>query len=423
MDNRIQKLLNVTQSKFGLDHYFIGRHRLDRRVTIFNDTVYTLCMEWFPNHAKDHEDDESNPEGTASIEIDIHSEKYKSAIFVMGKTYADHGVIFNGRDKDTVIKWIEHETGLRYGRHFQLQKEEDGELQFKECIDGVDVSPSGYIDIKMDEQGELTLFSMHGQFPSKDLVRKEEYSLSLEKVKHLAKDQLKLLDLPSFEKKKRFSIYAVEEIYITNSGKSTIPFESKEEAQSTIQLEQIITWDQPLHKSFERKEINWLEDISVEQAFLHEPSPDSFPITAAEQEKCLTAVIEFLRQKYGGQSGEWMLKTLHRDKGYIHAILRKKNQTESVFQRKLNLIIDGKSLEVVNFMDNKHMLEMFDDFQVSEGVTNTKDEAYEKIKDLFELKPYYVYNVEQNHYVLCGKLDCHYGVNASTGEVIALNEL
>ena len=132
---------------------------------------------------------------------------------------------------------------------------------------------------------------------------------------------------------------------------------------------------------------------------------------------------EFLRQEYPNDTGKWILKTLHRDKGYIHAILRTNKQDNRVFQRKLMIMIDAKSLQVVNYMDNKPMLEVFDQFQAPEKVTINKEEAYEKLKELFELKPYYVYDFEQKQYVLCGKLDCQYGVNASNGEVIALDDL
>jgi hypothetical protein len=44
-------------------------------------------------------------------------------------------------------------------------------------------------------------------------------------------------------------------------------------------------------------------------------------------------------------------------------------------------------------------------------------------KELFELKPYYVYDFKQHQYILCEKLDCQFGVNASNGKVIALDEL
>lgn len=86
-------------------------------------------------------------------------------------------------------------------------------------------------------------------------------------------------------------------------------------------------------------------------------------------------------------------------------------------------MIHPQSLQAVNFIDNKPMLEMFDSFQAPDKITFTKEEAYEKMKQLFELKPYYVYDFEQKQYVLCGKFDCQYGVNASNGVVTLLSDL
>ncbi len=45
------------------------------------------------------------------------------------------------------------------------------------------------------------------------------------------------------------------------------------------------------------------------------------------------------------------------------------------------------------------------------------------LKEMLELKPYYVYDYEQKQYVLCGKIDCQYGVHAASGEVVALDDL
>ena len=69
------------------------------------------------------------------------------------------------------------------------------------------------------------------------------------------------------------------------------------------------------------------------------------------------------------------------------------------------------------------MLKTFEDFRPPESVTISKEEALEKLKGYFELTPVFVYNEKQKQYVLCGKLDCHYGVNAATGEVMALDEI
>ena len=135
------------------------------------------------------------------------------------------------------------------------------------------------------------------------------------------------------------------------------------------------------------------------------------------------AVKDFLCQEYPNDTGKWILKTLHRDKGYIHATLKENHQNNRVFQRKMKIMIDAESFQVVNYMDNKPMLEIYDQFQAPDKVTITKEEAFGKIKELFELKPIYVYDFEQKQYVLCGKLDCQYGVNAGNGEVISLDDL
>jgi hypothetical protein len=290
-------------------------------------------------------------------------------------------------------------------------------------LEGVAVSPSGFIDVKFNQERKLTVFSVHGQFPSKEIVQEETYTHPLEVVELLAKEQLKLVEFPSYEQKKLFPVYAVEEVYVTNDGTSTIPFEIIDDVRSYLKIDKTISWNDPIHKPFDRKEISWMEDVSAEQAYSCEPSPVSFPITKEEEEKCVMAVEELLRQEYRNDTGKWMLNTLHRDKGCIHAILRANHQDNRVFQRKLMIMIDAKNLQAVNYMDNKPMLEIYDQFQAPDKITVTKDEAYEKIKELFELKPYYVYDFEQKQYVLCGKIDCQYGVNAGNGEVISLDDL
>ncbi|WBX79450.1 hypothetical protein PD280_17325 [Virgibacillus salarius] len=424
MNSKIKELIDITKTKFGLDNYYLKRHGLNRYVNIFNETVYTLSMEWFPDHVQEPEDD-SNPEGTAVIEVNVYSHKFVSAIFVMDKTYANNGISFAGLHTNDIIKWMEQETGLTYGRQLKLHKEEEGRLLFKEVIDGVSVSPAGSVEIEFDAEGKLTFFAVHGQFPSKEIIKEETYTLSFDKIEHLAMEQLKLIEFPSHEQKRLIPTYGVEEVYITNDQMTAIPFEFIVDVRSYINIDRTIFLDKnkTIKKPFKRQEISWTEEVTAEQAFSSEPSPDSCPITKKEQEKCLLAVKDFLLQKYPNGSGSWILKMLYRDRGYIHAILRAKKQVNYVFQRKLIVIIDANSFRSINYVDNKPMLDIFDQFQASDEATIDKEEAYKKLKELYELKPYYVYDFEEKQYVLCGKLDCQYGVNASSGKVIALNDL
>lgn len=53
-------------------------------------------------------------------------------------------------------------------------------------------------------------------------------------------------------------------------------------------------------------------------------------------------------------------------RGHIQATLRRNAPSNRIFQRKILLFIDTKNYKVINYMDNKLMLDTFDEFQ-SEG--------------------------------------------------------
>ena len=56
MDIRIKELVELTRKKFGLSNYYLQEHQFYRSVNEFNETVYTLSMEWFPDHTVQEED-------------------------------------------------------------------------------------------------------------------------------------------------------------------------------------------------------------------------------------------------------------------------------------------------------------------------------------------------------------------------------
>lgn len=379
-------------------------------------------MEWLPNHIKNWDDETYNPEGTVCIEIDIHSRKTKRAIFSKGISSVD-GMTFDLNNRDEIIKWIEKETGLNYGRQFKFWKEEERELHFKECIDGVAVSPSGNIEVKLDTEGRLILFSIYGQFPSEKLVKREKYLLSLEQIEKLAEEQFKLFEFPVIEQKKLVPVFAIEEIYIKNNGLSTLPYEFFVDDKFSLQMDKVIEWDDNIQKTFQSKILSLIENVTPDQAFQCEPHPNLQPITEEEIKKCVNNIKKFLSQEYTNDSGKWALKSLYRDKGYIHATLKAKEQKERVFKRKVKLFIDAETYQVLNYMDNEPFLEIYMELEEPEEIKVAKEEAFEKLKDFIELTPYYVFDFEQGYYVLCGKLDCQYAVKANNGEVVELNEL
>nr|MDF9459612.1 hypothetical protein [Bacillus pumilus] len=102
---------------------------------------------------------------------------------------AKHGVTFKRPYPAHVIQWIEQETGLIYGEHFHMHQKEKGGLFFEEAIDGVKVTPSGRIEVKWDEHGQLMYFTHHGPFLAKTLLRAEEFTLSIDMMENLAQQR------------------------------------------------------------------------------------------------------------------------------------------------------------------------------------------------------------------------------------------
>lgn len=416
MDRRIKDLVDYTRDTYSLTRYDLHQWDIRRSMTIFNETVYTLNMVWFPNHIKNW-NEECNPDGTAYIEIDIHSKKLKSIMLVKEISYID-SIKFNLHNRDEIINWIEKETGLNDGKQFEFWKEEDRTLYFKGCIDGLAVSPSGYIELKLDEEGRPTFFSVIGQFPSKKLVKQETYALSLDKIEEWAKKQLKLIEFPVIHEKKLVPAFAIEEVYIKNDGSSTLPYEFFANENVRFPIDKVIEWDHPNQSTFCRKEVSFVKHVTPEQAFRCEPHPDLQPITEEEIQTCIRATQKFLSQEYANDSGKWVLKSLHRDHGYIYATLRTPEQKVRLFGRKMVLFIDSKTYDVLDYMDNESFLnDRYMEIKEAEQIEIAKEEAFAKLKDYIQLTPTYVYDFKQGCYVLCGKLDCDFAVKADHGEV------
>ncbi|MBG9794124.1 hypothetical protein ABD76_17080 [Paenibacillus dendritiformis] len=423
MDKRIKEWIDAAQQKFGLDHYYLHSHQLYREVTLLNETDYFLSMEWFPSHITEWEED-NNPEGTAVVTVNLHTGQYKSVIFVGGKSFAA-GTPFQRAGRNEIIRWIAAEAGIVYGRQFRLDKEQDGEYHFIECVDGVPLSPGGRAELRFDAEGKLTFYSVYGTFPDRSLLQEADYTLTLEAAEPLAKKQLKLVELPLLEEQRIIPVYGLEEIFIANDGLTAIPLELIRGAGKSVNIDKLMTWEQPAAEAglLERMELSLHETVTLEQAEAREPHPDSFPIAEAEQAKCIGAAEAALRQIYPQDSGQWVLKSLQRDRGYIQAVLRPSTSSNRVFQRKLLLFIDPRQYTVINYMDNAPLLSMFDDFQREEKVAVSHEEAYDKLKGRLELTPVYVYDAERKKYLLCGKLDCRYGVIGASGDVVELNSL
>lgn len=419
MDKRVKDLVDFTRDKWGLENYYLHNYNFSRTLNAINETVYTLNMEWFPAHITHQEDKDYNPEGTAVIDLNMMNRQFESVIFVGGKAFTN-GSVIRSIELNEIIQFIESETGLKYVHQFHLKSQDEKEFLFQSSIDGVAVSPTGTIEIKFDQEGKMTYFSLIGQFPSLDKVKVESFSLKYIDVEQVAKEQLKLIEFPSRKQKKWILIYCLEEIYLKNDQSNTLAYIHK---GLVYIIDERIHWKKSIKKLFKRRQINVIENLTTTQVFSYEPHPDLIPLSDSEIKNSILTVKEFLSGVYSGDSGKWIVKTLQREKGYIFANLGVTNQETFMFKRKLRLFIDPKTFEVMNYIDNKKFIELYEDYQGADNININFDQAYESIKCLIDLKPVYVYDFHQKRYILCGKIDSDFGVNGFDGNVVELDHL
>lgn len=420
--NPTDELVTLTKRALGLNDYRLHTYRFRRKGNLLGKTEYTLEMEWLPPHADPPDEDGSNPPGTACVEVDVHSRRFQSIIFVGGQSAAE-GIRFLGEDGQDVIRWMEKETGLVYGEHFYLIQKEQGKYQFAAGVKGVPVAPAGILEIELDGEGKLIFFTKYGYFPSSQEVRHEPFSLTLEQVEPIARQQLKRFHFPSQKRKRIIPVYALEEVFVSNDLSTIFPADPLIETPSALSMDETLYWDKGLDQPFDRREMEPFEEVTPDQAFRGEASPDVKPITPEEQRACREAVIRFLGQVYPQESGQWRLNALYREQGYIFAVLRRNGDDPFILKRKLTAIIDPRQFEVLNYVDNGNFLEVFSRWPMSSAVTMTKEEAFAKLKEFLLLTPTYVYDRVHKRYRLCGKLDCTYAVQAETGEVLRLEDI
>ncbi|ERM19404.1 hypothetical protein [Brevibacillus laterosporus] len=428
MDKRIQEIITATSEKFGLQTYHLHTSRLSTTVDLIRGTTYQLNMEWFVNGVTERTEDDVNPPGTAVIEYDISSKRYKSVIFVDGKTFSTSSTRFSTHSE--IIEWIEAETGLRHDEQFIPSDRTQSSTihHFKTCHNEIPLAPGGMITVEHNDKGQLLSFTVGGVFPTKEMIKEEPYALALDTdVIQIAKEQVSLIEFPSTEQNKWILAYALEEIYIANDLSATYPFEFMIDNRFCLKIDHVFHWVTPLTLTYEEQNPFLFQnqpEVSAKQAFANEPHPDMLPITREEQQQAIHAISDFLRSMYPTESGQWKLTHLYRQNSYIQAVLRPVSSPTKVISPKITIFLDPKQLQIVSYFDNQlFWKEVHGNLTQAEPVTIDKDLAFERLKQHLTLTPTYVLHPERTHYVLCGKLDCHYGVLGINGDVILLDSI
>ncbi|GKU76066.1 hypothetical protein [Paenibacillus sp. L3-i20] len=428
MEKWIEKHIKDAENKFALDDYRFHSYSLHRSGSSANETIYTLSLEWFPNHAPVvNEDEGSNPTGTAVIRINLNTNLYDSVIFVQGESFAgENGVTFSLNDEAEIIRWIERETGMKHGSQFERDtrgKDKPG-FRYRSIYNGIRTSPSGSISIELDQEGKLVFYSVIGPFPMVETISEDQFTLTFKEVEPLILEQLQLTEFPITNKKKWVSAYGLEEFYATVQDVRKIEIKTiMNENNSQIVMDRLLEWEEPLVNDFKSQPVYFSEEITVEQVIAKEQHPELIIINESEAEECIKTVVNFMRKVYADQSGQWMLSTLRRERAFIFAELRPVAQDIRLLKRKLRVVIDNTTFEVINMMDSEAFFAMFEGYDPAGEVIVNQEEAFAKLVEHIEIDPIYVYDSSSKSYIFCGRVDCKYGVNATTGEVVELNSL
>lgn len=91
MNEHVKEIANKLQQEYGLEQYVLKREHIFSETTQENQTNYILSLEWFPVHQSE-ENEEYNPEGTAVLEVNLHTNELKQLIFVNDVSYATEGI-------------------------------------------------------------------------------------------------------------------------------------------------------------------------------------------------------------------------------------------------------------------------------------------------------------------------------------------
>lgn len=425
MTKPIMEIIKKTKKKYGLDKYFLKNYEIEREVNFFNETVYKLVMEWIPEDYIGEEAEELNPPGTAVIELELPSQKTNVILFVHEQNKASKK-LFKGNKTEDILAFIESETGLIYEEDFFLQAKREDVYIFQACYQKVPLYPEGYIEVKLNKQGQLIHLIKLGQFPENKTVREQDFTLNQANVLRQAEQMVSLFQLPDDESERFEKFYGIEETFITNDEKQILPYHELYSARPILHINKLMTWDRDDDLSRDLKEVEEenldlkLDIITYEQFLAREPSADVKVFKEINEKKVIERSRAFLYELDPFDSGHWTLSEIFVDSGKIHVNLRLTE--DELGLEKILLILDPETYQVVNFLSNEELAFASMMYGEAKKPKLSKEEAYKKLKQDITIQPYYVYQRTLDQYILCGRISSEYGVHALSGQVLNYKE-
>ncbi|KGX94109.1 hypothetical protein N781_02310 [Pontibacillus halophilus JSM 076056 = DSM 19796] len=417
MYEKVEQFEEIVRKRFGLQQHLLydyGIFKKDGRLPL--EQTHVLSLEFFPPGEFERIED-SNPDGTAVIDIDVYSGEVLSMLYVSGVRTGTPILLPN---EDEVKRWVLEAQPTKDMLPLQVQKSECNLYMLQTYVDGIPLSPGGLIEVKVNERQELTSYAKFGSFPPSAMVQKEDYQLKLdEHMKHQAAEQVSLVQIPSVKNKEWVAAYVFDEVYVHNDGQNTSDYLM--DVRTSVPVHKKMMWDEPLEEEF-KEGVLFKSEILKKGWPAEKPHPLKIVFTENELKRVEEATREFLRRAYPYDSGKWELGRVHMDKEYVIAHLHRANDNRLI-KRKLAVYIDCVTYKAINYMDSQLFLSMYNDLKPSKEAKINGVHAFEQLWDCATLEPWYVYNPKSNTYEICGKLDCEYGIRADNGERVTVNDL
>ncbi|MBU5266627.1 hypothetical protein [Virgibacillus proomii] len=420
MHERIQQIIDNTANWLGLDAYYLKRHSFSKNIE--GKICYVVTMEWFPN-GKAETDDGLNPPGTAVVDVEVESEQIKSILFVEDISYAKREELSNlYQNSEKIIEWIEELTGLEFGKQFQLIHETADTMRFRAAIDNIPIYPEGTIEVSFNQNGQLTTFYIDGVFPKQEEVEWEPFSLTPANYKPIAKQQCKLLEIPMEDLQAWKKIFGIATVFIMNRNQEVLPYEIVEDYYPCTTLNKILTWQGETEQPISLTPIGVTMEITETEALTAEAISELEPISKPIISKASQEIKLLLQQELPDESGKWKITSIKREPYFLIATLNLVESSNRFIQPRLKVILDVNTIKVLNYVDNRFLLTIFEDFSAAKPPIISRDIAFEKLSNQIEVTPVYVYHQELERYLLCGKVACRYGVDAVSEKMIDLGE-
>lgn len=419
MDNRLQQLVNYFKDKFGLKYYQLETYTFHKETTYDGKTHYKCHLKLFPDATRDEAEEDYNPPGTAVIDYNLTTEKLASIQFVDGVSYATT-TLFHNQTVQEIATWIERETDYQYEDDFNIVDTLNNGYIFQAEINGHPSSPKRRFEVEFDQAGKLTSFRLPDIHIMTEDIQEEAFTLTKEAIEPLLKQQVKLIQYPDEEAAAFIPLYSVEEVYITNDGKRMIPFLIHEREE--IVINELLEWTTPLVRTIERKEIPPNIEVSLAEAFAQKSPTIKDTIWEEKTLKIIPIITDVLRTVLPHDSGKWTLATVRKKDHFLEVTCTWNDMEKTFFNRKFITLLEPISLEVLNYIDNGELFEIFDSFTPAPNPKITQAVAYEKLLPTIRLTPTYVFDVHTKQFQLCALLDSRSIVDAVTGKLIPLAE-